>query len=1086
MKKCFTLIATALFTVAAGAQTLMRTPDAIPENFNPYDLANPAPTSALRRIARSAGDANVATSKVQHKTIRRAEAAAVKYFAAGQSVFSNWTYTPVGGDVKTYDMEVAVDGDKVTLSNFFNLYDPSSWAPIQEQSITGTYNATDKTITIPASTTFANSTVVGTIMNYYKGTLAAGTIDDSGTFTPVENLVLHVDGDFERIYLDGMVAGVYMWAPNGTKNYGISSNAQCWKYLTAQKADAGGSVMTFCNDIKFGQTYSNMPITKTLTLINSSTNATDYVMELDSDPEGAFTADSISGTIDAHSTKNITLTFSSKTPGEAEGLASIETEVSDNTLDVQLSGEILTPPDFASVVKSGDFEFGTDIANPFKLSTLSDGTKVVRSAELTARNSSSKFDITFEVPEGKLGKFSYKGGSDITGGSYMTGFFTDDLSNPAGTYSSSHDDIAKTLEFAPGKHTVRFQLDCYADADAETAKNTMIYLYDIALDLQNLKADEAEIVDDEANMGYALLAGEGTGEVTKSDNVTLVNKGSNKLSVIKVTSDSPEFSASEKVEPVGTMKTLVIPVSFKSTVAGDKKATLTIETSAGTFKATATAKVLGKPDFSKIITEGYDMITVENDANNPFVVDGDSAYNVNCKDADVSASTSVVTFNFTIPSNKVGVMSWDGYVWGESSSYGDYGQIEIHHPKGYATRSLFEPATGDAGSDARFASNEGWAKYLICTPGNYSISFEYVRNGDSKTVGNSMLMIKNFKLDVNDFVEHNAKIDVDKVDFEPCYAGKGRESMATVRIANLGSSQLTVNSIEKSGPFSGEASTSVAEYGESAVVNLYFHPLEKGDFSGDVVIKTNAGDFTVHCTGKTLDDKGIVYNGDFEDSCEGWTYGDADGDGAGWTQAYWLFGGGLNKSEYSKYCHSGSNLLGSASKSSGGVDLTPDNWAISPAITIPADGAVLSYWVASLDYRNSQEYYTVYVSESDDYKDIQTSGTVLWDGLFEQPEGENKIAWTNKQYNLDQFAGKTVHLAFRHHNCSGQYLLMLDDAFVYNHGYEPTGINAVTDNNGEDVIKESYTIDGQRTEHLSKGVNIVKMKNGSTRKIVVR
>ena len=68
----------------------------------------------------------------------------------------------------------------------------------------------------------------------------------------------------------------------------------------------------------------------------------------------------------------------------------------------------------------------------------------------------------------------------------------------------------------------------------------------------------------------------------------------------------------------------------------------------------------------------------------------------------------------------------------------------------------------------------------------------------------------------------------------------------------------------------------------------------------------------------------------------------------------------------------------------------------------------------------------------------------------------------------------------------GQYLLMLDDAFVYNHGYEPTGINAVTDNNGKDVIKESYAIDGQRTEHLSRGVNIVKMKDGSTRKIIVR
>ena len=1087
MRNVFTLMAASLLTLSTGAQTLRGSADVIPDNFNPYDLAHPAPTSVLYKIAQTSDDSKAGDKASKRKTAQQNQekTETVKYFTAAQSCFSNWAYVPDGGDIKTYDMEVAVDGDKVTLSNFFNLYDPSSWAPIQEKSITGTYNATDKTITIPAPTTFENATVIGTIMNYYTGTLAAGTIDDNGTFTPAENLILHVDGDFERIYLDGMAAGVYMWTPSGTKNYGISSNAQCWKYLTAQKYGNGGSVLTFSNEMNFGQTYSVMPVTKTLTLVNSSETATDFAMDLVSDPEGAFTADSTSGTIEAHSTKAIKLTFSSKVAGEAEGLASVETEINDDPIEVQLNGKILTPPDFSSVVKNGEIEFGTDIANPFKLETLNDGKVVVRSAELTKKNSSSKLDLSFEVPEGKLGKLSYKGGSDITGGSYMTGYFTDDLSNPAGTYSSAHDDIAKTLEFAPGKHTVRFQLDCYADADAQVAKDTKIYLYDIALDLQDLKADEAVLSDSTANMGYAVLSGEGSGEATKSGSISIINKGSNNLSVIKVTSDNPEFSASEKIEPVGTMKTLVIPVSFKSTVAGEKEANLTVETSAGTFKAKAIAKVLAKPDFSKVITEGYDFITVDNDPNCPFVVDGDSAYNVNCNDPDNAATTSMMTFNFTIPDGKIGIMSWDGYVWGEENYSGDYGKIDISHPKGGATKYLLSPATGDAGSNSRFTSESGWAKHLMCTPGDYSISFEYVRNGDGKTTGKSMFYIKNFKLAVNDFVEHSAKLENDKVDFEPCYVGAGRKSEASVKINNLGSQDLTINSISENGPFSGVASTAVASYGSSAVVDLYFQPTEKGTFTGDVTISTNAGDFTVHCSGKTLDDTGIIYNGDFEDGCAGWTYGDEDGDGAGWTQAYWLFGGGLSETEYSKYCHSGSNLLGSASKSSGGVDLTPDNWAVSPAITIPADGAVLSYWVASLDYRNSEEFYTVYVSESDDYNTISSNGTVLFDGLFEQPEGVNGIAWTNKQYSLDDFAGKTVHIAFRHHNCSGQYLLMLDDAFIYNHGYVPSGINSVSSSKAEDIV-ESYTIDGIRTNSLQKGINIVKMANGTTRKIMIK
>lgn len=49
---------------------------------------------------------------------------------------------------------------------------------------------------------------------------------------------------------------------------------------------------------------------------------------------------------------------------------------------------------------------------------------------------------------------------------------------------------------------------------------------------------------------------------------------------------------------------------------------------------------------------------------------------------------------------------------------------------------------------------------------------------------------------------------------------------------------------------------------------------------------------------------------------------------------------------------------------------------------------------------------------------------------------------------------------------------------------EPLSVKNVTDNSNASVIKETYSINGTKTSQLSKGVNIVKMADGSVRKIM--
>ena len=1085
MKKSFILMAVLLVSLSGFAQTLLKQPSVATGNPNPLDAAHGLSQTELLEVAKAHRGQQTARPLRQNKPVMKADEAVdtISYFTAVQSYYDNYVYNADGGAVKTYQVGVAVNGNQVTFKNFFNLYDPNSYAPNKEYEMTGTYDAKANTITIPASTTFANATVVGELMNYYKGTLIAGRITDTGIITPDENLVLHVDGNFDRIYSTDQVIAVALWSPDGATNYGVSASSAMLKAISINLPKEAADLLVFQKSLNFGSTYSTTPVTRKMTIVNMGNTACDYAMEITSDPEEAFTADALSGTVEGQGTKDINFTFTTPTTGEAEGLATIENESSDEPFNIQLNGTILPPPDFSPIVKYGDFDFSTDITYPFFLDKI-DGKQVARSAALKYSRASSKMDVTFTVPEGQMGKVSWKGICEKAGYYYSGGFFVDDLATPYKVYSENYNDASEVIEFAPGTHTIRFQFDCYSNVQDQTSiDNSRYYIWDLVLDTYELEPDAAALKDSVANVGFSIIGEDG--KATATDNVVITNKGENNLSLISVTSDNSDFSATTKVEPVSTMKDLVIPVTLSTNTPGDKTANLTIKTSAGTFKATAKGTVIGQQDFSKVVTEGYEYMNVVNDPTYPYIIDGDSAYNANANYDDDASCLSQVTFNFTIPEGKLGTLSWDGYTFDQNDYSGDLGTLDIKSSKKYYTLSKF--ATGDASSQSYVDKQGGDASFLTFIPGTHYISFQYTRNGDGVKVGKSMFSFKNLKLHVVDFTEHSAELLEDKADFKSCYVGPNRWSKATVTLKNTGSADLTVDTIIGAGPFSGAGAYETAAYGKTIPVTLFFYPKEKGVFSNNIIIRTNAGDFTVACTGKTLDDTGLIYNGDLEDDCYNWNAYDADGDGNTWTTAYMLFGGGQTEEQYSRYCHSGSNLLGSASMSSSYAPLTPDNWAVSPAITIPEEGGVLSYYVASLDPEHCAENYTVYVSETNDYTRIDAEGTVLYDGLFELPEQYDRIPWSHYEYNLDQYKGKTIYVAFRHHDCTGQYLLMIDDISVYQHGYEPsTGVDGVTTTDNANEVKSIYSLDGQQRGKLQRGVNVVRMGDGSTRKVLIK
>ena len=146
----------------------------------------------------------------------------------------------------------------------------------------------------------------------------------------------------------------------------------------------------------------------------------------------------------------------------------------------------------------------------------------------------------------------------------------------------------------------------------------------------------------------------------------------------------------------------------------------------------------------------------------------------------------------------------------------------------------------------------------------------------------------------------------------------------------------------------------------------------------------------------------------------GWTLIDNDGDGNNWYV--------LNNSQSSSggfVVHSGQGHITSASWAS--AILTPDNWLITPAVTLNS-AAVLTFWVAGQDQAWAAEHFSVYLS---------TTGTTVNDFtttlLYDQVATNVMTQYT---VYLTQYTGQTVYIAFRHHNVSDMFRLNLDDVEI--------------------------------------------------------
>ena len=155
---------------------------------------------------------------------------------------------------------------------------------------------------------------------------------------------------------------------------------------------------------------------------------------------------------------------------------------------------------------------------------------------------------------------------------------------------------------------------------------------------------------------------------------------------------------------------------------------------------------------------------------------------------------------------------------------------------------------------------------------------------------------------------------------------------------------------------------------------------------------------------------------DFEDEAqlEGWSIIDNDGDGYGWEYA----------NTEGQVTHSGTGVVSSASyvnnpSGTGGTALTPDNWLISPQVTL--DGNLVFYAVGQ-DPSFASEVFAVYVAV----------GEPAGIEDFVKISADITVNGTMKEYifDLTQFEGQVGCIAFRHYNVTDQFRLNIDDVTI--------------------------------------------------------
>lgn len=186
----------------------------------------------------------------------------------------------------------------------------------------------------------------------------------------------------------------------------------------------------------------------------------------------------------------------------------------------------------------------------------------------------------------------------------------------------------------------------------------------------------------------------------------------------------------------------------------------------------------------------------------------------------------------------------------------------------------------------------------------------------------------------------------------------------------------------------------------------------------------------------------VIFYDDFSSGTLGnWNVTDADADGSNWIIR--------NYSDGVQNEHASSESWNSTAGA-----LTPNNWMISDPIDLTGySGTIHLEWlVYAQDQSWANEHYTVYVATANDITSLTASGTT-----FTETVGTSS-GYMARTLDVSGFGGSTIYVAFRHHACTDQFRLNIDDVKVRQ--LQPLDAELSALNVNPIIIAGNYTIQG--------------------------
>ena len=163
-----------------------------------------------------------------------------------------------------------------------------------------------------------------------------------------------------------------------------------------------------------------------------------------------------------------------------------------------------------------------------------------------------------------------------------------------------------------------------------------------------------------------------------------------------------------------------------------------------------------------------------------------------------------------------------------------------------------------------------------------------------------------------------------------------------------------------------------------------------------------------------------------------WTTIDADGDSYNWTVSPIGEGFGRNGSNGVMLSYSYSNYSGA---------LNPNNYLVSPQLTITANNHYVTFYASALDEAYPADHFGLAVSTNGtDFTMLQewtmtAKNTVKADSR--DAKGARQGNWHEYTVDLNAYVGQNIYIAIRHFNSQDNFCLCVDDIFIGSQTKDP-------------------------------------------------